>query len=161
MSPTNEASGMEPQTFQVDGLAPDNCATVTGMRDEIILTAWLIVLMRTQESSAVRCEWQYQDCTSVVDNADAVRTLSPNEVMLSLQSHIGQVGAMLAGTIPTITEAQQSTIVKRPSLRISNGSLSQSSDDATEEVSSIQTNHEIASADIFVKGHRSPTAKPC
>lgn len=146
--------------FEVDGLAPDNCATVTGMRDEIILTAWLIVLMRTQESSAVRCEWQYQDSTSIADDADAVRTLSPNEVMLSLQSHIGQVGAMLAGTIPTITEAQQSAIVKRPSLRISNGSLSQSSDDATDEVSSVQTDLEITSADRALKGHRPPTATP-
>lgn len=121
--------------FEIDGLAPDNCATVTGMRDEIILISWLIVLMRTQESSAVRCEWQYQNCADVARNGDDVRTLSPNEVMLSLQSHVGQASAMLAGTIPTITEAQQSAIVKRPSMRISNGSLSQSSDDATEEVS--------------------------
>lgn len=134
MSSINEASGMESQIFDIAGLAPGNCSTPTGMRDEIILFSWLIVLMRTQESSAVRFEWQYQGSEEVLGNGDAVRTLSPSEVMIGLQSHIGQVSAMLAGTIPTITQTQQSKLATRPSLRLSNASLSQSTDDATDEV---------------------------
>ena len=135
MSPINEASGMESQIFDIAGLAPGNCGTPTGMRDEIILLSWLIVLMRTQESSAVRFEWQYQGSEDVLGNGDAVRTLAPNDVIIGLQSHIGQAAAMLAGTIPSITQTQQSKLANRPSLRLSNASLSQSSDDATDEVS--------------------------
>lgn len=134
MSSTNEASGMESQIFDIAGLAPGNCSTPTGMRDETILLSWLIVLMRTQESSAVRFEWQYQGSEEALGNGDAVRTLSPSEVMIGLQSHIGQVSAMLAGTIPSITQTQQSKLATRPSLLLSNASLSQSSDDATDEV---------------------------
>ena len=135
MSPVNEAGGMESQIFDIAGLAPGNCGTPTGMRDEIILLSWLIVLMRTQESSAVRFEWQYQGSEAVLGNGDAVRGLSPNEVMIGLQSHIGQAAAMLAGTIPSITKIQQSKLATRPSLRLSNASLSQSPDDATDDVS--------------------------
>lgn len=154
MSPTNEASGMESQIFDIAGLAPGNCGTPTGMRDEVILLSWLIVLMRTQESSAVRFEWQYQGSEEVLGNGDAVRTLSPNEVMIGLQSHIGQVAAMLAGTIPSITPAQQSKLATRPSLRLSNASLSQSSDDATDEVSVTGRVHISIGADRFKQGPR-------
>jgi hypothetical protein len=156
MSLINEASGMEPQTFDIAGLAPANCGTLTGMRDEIILLSWLIVLMRTQESSSIRCEWQYQGSGQVFGSGDAVRTLSPSEVMIGLQSHTGQVAAMLAGTIPSITQAQQCTLAVRPSLRISNASLSQSSDDATEEVSLTQLEHLSLHADRYWEGPRPP-----
>lgn len=135
MSPVNEASGIESQIFDIAGLAPGNCGTPTGMRDEIILLSWLIVLMRTQESSAVRFEWQYQGSEAVLGNGDAVRSLSPNEIMTGLQSHIGQAAAMLAGTIPLITKMQQSKLATGPSLQLSTASLSRSPDDATDDVS--------------------------
>lgn len=158
MSSINEASGMESQISDIVGLAPCNCGTLTGMRDEIILLSWLIVLMRTQESSAVRFEWQYQGSGEVLGNGDAVRTLSPNEVMIGLQSHIGQAAAMLAGTIPSITQTQQSKLATRPSLRLSKASLSQSSDDATEEVSVLERLHLFTDADQPEQGPRSPGA---
>jgi hypothetical protein len=157
MALTNEASGMESQIFDIAGLAPDNCGTPTGMRDEIILLSWLIVLMRTQESSAVRFEWQYQGSGEVLGNGDAVRTLTPNDVMIGLQSHIGQAAAMLAGSIPSITQMQQSELATRPSLRLSNASLSQSSDDATDEVSVTRTYHMFTNADRYKQGARPPS----
>jgi hypothetical protein len=80
---------MASKTFEIDGLAPQNCSTPTSMRDEIILIAWLIVLMRVQESSLVRCEWQYQGSPQELENGDAVRSLSPNDVTIGLQSHTG------------------------------------------------------------------------
>jgi hypothetical protein len=161
MTSTNEASGMESQIFDIAGLAPGNCGTPTGMRDEIILLSWLIVLMRTQESSAVSFEWQYQGSEEVLGSADAVRTLSPNDVMIGLQSHLGQAAAMLAGTIPSITQTQQSELAIRPSLRLSNASLSQSSDDATEEVSLTQRLHMCIYADRFKQGPRPSGVTTC
>jgi hypothetical protein len=158
MPSINEASGMEAQSFDIAGLAPYNCGTPTGMRDEIILLSWLIVLMRTQESSSVRFEWRYQGSAEVLGGGDDVQTLTPNEVTIGLQSHIGQAAAMLAGEIPSITETQQTSFSDRPSLLISNGSLSQSSEDATEEVSSMQTCHRLTIADRILKGPRSPGA---
>jgi hypothetical protein len=140
---------MEAQIFDIVGLAPDNCAAPTGMRDEIILLSWLIVLMRTQESSSVRFEWRYQGSGDVPGDGDAVRTLTPSEVMLGLQSHVGQVAATLAGTVPSITEAQELAFARRPSLLISNGSLSESSEDATDEVSLMQMDHQTTIADRF------------
>jgi hypothetical protein len=135
MSTTNEAGGMASRTFEIDGLAPQNCSTPTGMRDEIILIAWLIVLMRVQESSLVRCEWQYQGSPQELGNGDAIRSLTPNDVMIGLQSHTGQSAAILAGTIPSITQAQQSALSSPASIRLSTGPLSLSSEDAKEEVS--------------------------
>jgi hypothetical protein len=135
MSTPNEASGMASKTFEIDGLAPQNCSTPTGMRDEIILIAWLIVLMRVQESSLVRCEWQYQGSPQELENGDAVRSLAPNDVTIGLQSHTGQSAAILAGTIPSITEAQQAALSSPASIRLSTGPLSLSSEDAKEEVS--------------------------
>jgi hypothetical protein len=126
---------MASKTFDIDGLAPRNCSTPTGMRDEIILVAWLIILMRVQESSLVRCEWQYQGSPQELENGDAVRSLSPNDVMIGLQSHTGQSAAILAGSIPSITEAQQSALSSPTSIRLSTGPLSQSSEDVKEEVS--------------------------
>lgn len=156
MSLTNEASGMESQIFDIAGLAPGNCGTPTGMRDEIILLSWLIVLMRTQESSAVRFEWQYQGSREVLGNGDAVRILTPNDVIIGLQSHIGQAAAMLAGSIPSVTQTQQPELATRPSLRLSNASLSQSSDDATDEVSVTRTYHVFTNADRYEQGARPP-----
>lgn len=135
MSTTNETAGMEAKTFDVDGLVPRNCATLTGMRDEVVLISWLIVLMRMQESSLVRCEWQYHGSEEIPANGDAVRTLSPNDVMIGMQSHAGQAAAMLARTIPTTTQTQQSALETPASLRLSTGSLSPSPENATDEVS--------------------------
>jgi len=135
MSKTNEASGMASKTFDVDGLAPQNCSTPTGMRDEMILVAWLIVIMRVQETSLVRCEWQYQGTAQVLENGDAIRSISPNDVMVGLQSHTGQSAAILAGKIPSVTEAQQSALSDSASLRLSTSSLSLSSEHVKDEVS--------------------------
>jgi len=135
MSTTNEASGMASKTFDIDGLAPQNCSTPTGMRDEIILIAWLIVLMRVQESSLVRCEWQYQGTAQVLEKGDAIRSISPNDIMIGMQSHIGQSAAILAGKIPSVTEAQQSALSGSASIRVSTSSLSRSSEDVKDEVS--------------------------
>lgn len=142
MSATNEAAGMEAKTFDVDGLVPRNCATLTGLRDEIVLISWLIVLMRMQESSLARCEWQYQG-SDLPANGDAVRTLSPNDVMIGMQSHAGQAAAMLAGTIPTTTQNQQSALSIPASLRLSTGSLSPSSENATDEVSFVRHSYPL------------------
>jgi hypothetical protein len=69
--------------------------------------------------------------------------------MIGLQSHIGQAAAMLAGTIPSITQTQQSELATSPSLRLSNASLSQSSDDATDEVSIMARFHTFTNADRY------------
>lgn len=129
---------MASKTFEINGLAPQNCSTPTGMRDEIILIAWLIVLMRVQESDLVRCEWQYQGSPQELENGDAVRRLSPNDVMIGLQSHTGQSAAILAGLIPSITEPQ-SALPSLASIRLSTGPLSLTSEDAKDEVSHGET----------------------
>lgn len=141
MSTANEAAGMEAKTFDVDGLVPRNCATLTGMRDEIVLISWLLVLMRMQESSLVRCEWKYHG-SDLPANGDTVRTLSPNDVMIGMQSHAGQAAAMLAGTIPTTTQTQ-SALSSPASLRLSTGSLSPSPENATDEVSNGQNSQSV------------------
>lgn len=129
MSAFPGAADLDAKAFEVAGLAPTNCSTPTGMRDEIILLSWMIVLMRRQESSQVRCEWRYEGSAD-----DSVKSLSPNDVMMSLQSHTGQVAASLACVVPSITEKQQLSLQRAASLRLSSGSLSQTSDDAKDEV---------------------------
>lgn len=125
---------MERKTFEVAGLAPVNCSTPTELRDEIILLSWLIVLLRMQESSQVNFEWQYQGCENGLDG-DSVKSLSPSEVMIGLQSHVGQVAATFAERIPSITTTQQATSASPAALRLSTGVLSRTSEAATDEVS--------------------------
>lgn len=125
---------MEARHFEIAGLAPDNCATPTGMRDELLLISWLIVLMRIQESSQVRFEWKYNNGSAVLSNGDSIRSLSPHDVTIGMQSHAGQATANLSGMIPLIKKPQQIQMSEPASLYLSSGSLSRTSDQAKDEV---------------------------
>lgn len=107
------------RSFEV-AVAPTKCSTPTGMRDETILLAWLIVLMRETESSQIRFEWTYQGSAEEFTN---VRSLSPNDVMVGLHGHVGQISAKLACRVPTIPAVSQNNSLDRCSLLLSTSSL--------------------------------------
>lgn len=69
---------------EVRFLQADEFKTRTGMREDIIRLAWLIVLMRTREGSQVSYEWAHRDLLDTqwpereVDGSHIIKELDEN-----------------------------------------------------------------------------------
>jgi len=69
---------------EVRSLQADEFKTRTGMREDIIRLAWLIVLMRTREGSQVSYEWAHRDLLDTqwpereVDGSHIIKELDEN-----------------------------------------------------------------------------------
>ncbi|KAA8643828.1 hypothetical protein EYZ11_008907 [Aspergillus tanneri] len=118
--------------FKIIGLSADH-ATPTRMREEIVLLAWLIVLLRTREDSLIRYEWGYHGRDNASPSKLKLRHLSMEEVMTGLDSVVGQVATEIAGRIKADTSNHCSSISSPVSLLLSTGCLSQLSEEPTDE----------------------------
>ena len=107
------------RSFEAAGLA---AATPSGMREELLLVAWLIVLLRTREDGQVTYEWAYQ-------GQSTVNTCLSTEVMADLRSTVGQTAEAIARNIAPPQETATSGLL------LSTGALSQSSEEPKNEVS--------------------------
>jgi hypothetical protein len=118
----------------VNGFSKDTCiarqvhllnedSTRTGMKEEILRLAWLLVLMRTQEGSQVSFEWAHkqdlQTCKSSNPNRDTIKGLEET-VREVLQRTRDPSGPARDDAAPSV------------SITLSTGSLSQ--DHETSEV---------------------------
>jgi hypothetical protein len=126
------------RTFDVADLAPGQVTTSTGMKVEIILLSWLLLLLRNQEDSQVSFEWAYRDATHDPHNEPRVRCLSMNEVIPTLQCKIRQVAAAISHHIKDVAPDKDGTTATS-SLFLSTNHLSQTSNAATMEVSGCST----------------------
>lgn len=130
-----QADGDGFRSFKVVGLAPDQTSTPTGMRDEILLLSWLIVLLRTQESSQISYDWAYKGREDGFEHEPVNRCLSTDEVMTGLQSNVAQTAAAISRHITTVAPSQCTAMPSPGSLLLSTSSLSQKSKEAKDEVS--------------------------
>ncbi|OOF90053.1 hypothetical protein ASPCADRAFT_157524 [Aspergillus carbonarius ITEM 5010] len=105
------------RSFEAAGLA---AATPSGMREELLLVAWLIVLLRTREDGQVTYEWAYQ-------GQSTVNTCLSTEVMADLRSTVGQTAEAIARNIAPPQETATSGLL------LSTGALSQSSEEPKNE----------------------------
>ncbi|PWY86798.1 nonribosomal siderophore peptide synthase Sid2 [Aspergillus heteromorphus CBS 117.55] len=101
------------------GLASDQ--TPTRMKEEIVLLAWLIVLLRTREDGQVEFEWAY-------DDQQPTKCVS-TEVLAGLQSSVGEAADAIARHVA----AAASRPVSASSIVLSTGSLSQSPGEGQDE----------------------------
>ncbi|KAL2802298.1 hypothetical protein BJX63DRAFT_438001 [Aspergillus granulosus] len=117
------AEGFRP--YKIVGLAPEH-PTATGVKDEVLLLAWAIALLRTRESSDVTYEWAYVGRASGRQAELGTRALSLEKLKIGLQSSVEEAAAAIAKDLATVTpdptEASHPT-----SLLLSTGSLSQTS----------------------------------
>lgn len=120
------------RSFEIVDLAADQDTTLTGMREEILLSSWLIVLLRTREGSQVNFDWAYN---SDVEHEPARRCLSMNMVATGLQDPIGKVAAAILGDIAAVERSQSVPKSSPVSFLLSTGSLSRTSEEVKDEVS--------------------------
>jgi len=120
-------------SFEVALLASDQDATPTGMKEEIVLLSWLIVLLRSREDNQISYDWFYAGDTKGTEQ-ETVNKLSMNEVMKGLQSNVGEVATAISRNIPTGASIPASII-------LSTSTLSQTSETAKDEVSDILILH--------------------
>ncbi|RHZ65485.1 nonribosomal peptide synthase SidD [Aspergillus thermomutatus] len=116
-------SGVE--SFEAAGLASDQGSSPTGMRDEVVLLSWLIVLLRTREGSQVRYDWAYRH----PEEEPVPRCLAMNEVVAGLQSSIKETAAAVSRYLVANAPSQSVSA----SLLLSTSSLSHTSEEAKDE----------------------------
>ena len=131
VSSAGQADGDDFTSFEVAGLTADEPATPTGMREEILLISWLIVLLRTREGGQIRYDWAYKGR----EHEPVKGCLSMGELVTGLQDSIGQATAAISQHIKTVVSSEGATLSSPASLLLSTGSLSQTSEDVKDEVS--------------------------
>jgi hypothetical protein len=136
------------KTFEVASLASDEESSPTGMRDEIVLLSWLIVLLRTREGGQIRYEWAYRRA----GEEPVPRSLAMNEVVAGLQSSVRETAVAVSRHIATDAPSQSAPA----SLLLSTSSLSQTSEEAKDEVSDLWMLHTSSLTDSVNKGVTSP-----
>jgi hypothetical protein len=120
------------RSFEVPGLAPET-STPTGMRDDLLLLSWLIVLLRTREDGQASYEWAYDGQEDGGVHERKNRSLSTDQVEITLQSKVGEVAAAISRQIITATPDQAGSTPA--TLLLSTGSLSRTAEGAKDEVS--------------------------
>lgn len=122
------------RSFEVAGLTPDQ-TTLTGMRDDILLLSWFIVLLRTQEGGKVSYDWAYRGSGNDLEHETVKRCLSMDEVMTGMQDNVNHAAAAVSRHISSIAPDQVTGTSEHVSLLLSTSSLSRFSEDMKDEVS--------------------------
>ncbi|EXJ54881.1 uncharacterized protein A1O5_12947 [Cladophialophora psammophila CBS 110553] len=130
---TGEADAEGFWSFKVTGLASDQPNTPTGLREEILLLAWLLVLLRTQDAGQVWFDWAYEGRGNGALHEPVKRRLVTDELMTGLQDNIGQVGARIARHITACTQTQLPGGSGPVSLLLSTSSLSRRPEEANDQ----------------------------
>lgn len=124
------------RAFNVKGLSFDQIFTPTGMREEILLLSWLIVLLRIQdEGSQISYDWAYKTRENDFEHEPVKGCLSLGEVMKTSRDNVRQVTSEISHHITKIASSQDVAISSPVSLLLSTSSLSQTSEEAIDEVS--------------------------
>jgi hypothetical protein len=122
-----QSNGSGFSSFEVAHVASDQKATPTGMKEDIVLLSWLMVLLRSREDSQIYYDWSYAGDAKGAEQ-QTVNKLSMNEVMKGLQSNVGEVATAISRNIPTGASIPASII-------LSTNALSRTSEEAKDEVS--------------------------
>lgn len=128
--------------FTIDGLfSPSETCLPTALRADVLLTSWLIVLMRTREERQASFEWAYDGWEDGEVHQRVVRRLSTDEALpgLNLDSSLGDATQIAQRHHASSVKDLCSATSCPKYLLLSTGSLSKTSDDAQDEVSHVLT----------------------
>ncbi|CAI7566436.1 unnamed protein product [Penicillium glandicola] len=112
-------------SFQIAHLVSEQITTPTGMKEDIVLLSWLMVLLRSREDSQISYDWSYKNFANGAE-PESVNKLLMNEVMKGLQSNVGEVATAISRNIPTGASGPASLV-------LSTSSLSRTSEEAKDE----------------------------
>ncbi|PYH91755.1 nonribosomal siderophore peptide synthase Sid2 [Aspergillus ellipticus CBS 707.79] len=119
----NLTNGDGSGALEIAGLASDQIPTPTGMREDVLLVSWLLVLLRTREDGQTSFEWAYQGAS------EAVHRCESTAVMADLRSSVAQTAAAIA----RLVSAAHQPATCPASILLSNGALAQTAGDGQEE----------------------------
>ncbi|GLB22897.1 nonribosomal peptide synthase [Aspergillus tubingensis] len=125
-------------TLEATGLVADN--TPSGMKEELLLVSWLIVLLRTREDGQASFEWAYKGD----EPSPANRCLS-TEVMADLRSSVGQTAAAIARKRTTTPETAPSRSL---ALLLSTSTLSQTTEEPNEGIIHLEARYNANNLEI-------------
>lgn len=128
-------TGQAWRSFEITGLANDQTTSSTGMKEDLILLSWLVVLLRTREDRQACFDWAYTSRANWVEHELVNRRLSTNDLMTTLESSVSQVSAAISKHMETTASSLSTPIPGPMSLLLNTCSLSQSSEDVQDEVS--------------------------
>lgn len=143
-------SGNDAFNYNIDNLASQSSSTLSGMREDILLASWLIVLLRTREGERVAFDWTYQNSSNVSE--EPYRHLSMENVMQGLEDSIQNVTGAISNQLPRAGPSKDN--VEPGSILLSTSALSQQSEDLTVRLSS--TRCTFSSWLTFWQGNASP-----
>jgi hypothetical protein len=119
--------------FQLAELAP-KASTPSGMKEEVVLLAWLVVLMRTREGTLPRFEWAYKSRAEDASVKSVNYELPTETLVPGLDSSVEQIATAISQHIKAVTPVELGAAPNSMSLILSSGSLTYDAE-ANEEVS--------------------------
>lgn len=126
------------RSLKIAGLETDLNSSPTGVKEEVLLLSWFIVLLRTREEDRISYEWAYQSQSNndASSHKRLIRCISSDQVVPDLQSKVEQVTTSIARHINAAASNQNELGGTSPaSIILSTSLLSQTSDRVNDEVS--------------------------
>ena len=120
-------------TFSIDGIASKEDLSVSGLKEDIILLAWLIVLLRSREGDCVTFEWAHSKDGEYQSELNR-NTLSMNDVFSDLQSTVRCGTSSVNADLKRRAERDGSTSAPTSSILLSTGSLLRSTGEIQDQV---------------------------
>ncbi|KAG9937430.1 nonribosomal peptide synthase SidD, partial [Aureobasidium melanogenum] len=94
-------------SYNMDKLAFQSSTAPSGMREDILLASWLIVLLKTREGERVTFGWSYQSSSDASEQP--CRHISMENVMKGLQDSVDSVIRTIASQISAAKSCGKST----------------------------------------------------
>ncbi|KAE8381663.1 hypothetical protein BDV26DRAFT_72260 [Aspergillus bertholletiae] len=133
ISSAGQADGDGFTTFEVAGLAANDVSTPTGMREDILLVSWMVVLLRTHEGGQIQYDWAYKNQEQDAGREPVKTHFSMGELVTGLQESVGRTTTAICQYIKTVASSRSATVSSPDSLLLSTGSLSQTPEDVKDE----------------------------
>lgn len=133
--PAQAASGDQFRHFEVPGLASDDAASISGMREDMVLVSWLIVLWRTREDAQISFDWAYRGWDIDTDHEAATPTcLSTDEIATGMQTKVEEATASISRHLARVDEGATGPWPNPASLIISTETTSRSDGEEVSEI---------------------------
>ncbi|CAD0091812.1 unnamed protein product [Aureobasidium vineae] len=116
-------------SYNMIDLYPQSTSTPTGMREDIVLASWLIVLLRTREGECVSFDWTYHSSSDELE--EPIKHISMDKVTEGLQDSIDNVVRTISDQISIAESIKETARLEPVSLLLSTNILSQQSGDST------------------------------
>ena len=119
------------RAFKIEDPAENAESCPTGMRDELVLLSWCIVLLRTSEEGQASFQWAYSGQSKSLQS----KKLATVEVLSSLQESVEQARTEILQHIRTSSVDQSTSISQPTSLILSTSLLNQTAGEPEDRVS--------------------------